>query len=557
MAAQDRVRGVPSAPKVSGSTHEGFGLALTPRELESRSASPPRLRLPLLLITGLYVALCVWVHAGRSWQGDEWGSYLAFRDSHHHLVTHFGGLQTMNFYLAGLKVIHDARGGANWLLVLPGIAAGAWLVWLGAGLALRLGSGREGAIVSALLIAVNPVLVAYGVTIRSYIFLAAFSAAMILELHCWRRSGRWRDGVLTAVCGALALLAHLNALYTYVVVAVLAVCWTVVRVRLGYDDSLRRLWRLALPVAVLGAVAGAAYIPQFADIVAFRQKWSATPPIALTFVPSMFSRFFGVGYVQVPALLMLLYASWRACRDRRESQWMLLAAIVAVAAISLAGVSHFPWAYSRFLIATLPWLILLIADGCAVVALRSRMATVAIVVVLAACSLFTLGTTRQGLHAQPWQRIAQSIRGDIATGARCVLVGSKMANNALRVYGIPCQYDAAAVLERLPADEPARLAVVVIPANIVIALPAQTFGTLRIISVAGYPRAIAATLSQSLITGADDRVHGELADVYQQVGNLLRWIGPSGSASKYDRLLNESRAQGNRFRNRPPQFFEQ
>jgi hypothetical protein len=185
------------------------------------------------------------------------------------------------------------------------------------------------------------------------------------------------------------------------------------------------------------------------------------------------------------------------------------------------------------------------------------MATVAIVVVLAACSLFTLGTTRQGLHAQPWQRIAQSIRGDIATGARCVLVGSKMANNALRVYGIPCQYDAAAVLERLPADEPARLAVVVIPANIVIALPAQTFGTLRIISVAGYPRAIAATLSQSLITGADDRVHGELADVYQQVGNLLRWIGPSGSASKYDRLLNESRAQGNRFRNRPPQFFEQ
>jgi hypothetical protein len=513
-------------------------------------------RLPLLLITGLYLALCVWVHAGRAWQGDEWGSYLAFRDSHHHLLTHFGGWQTMNFYLAGLKVIHDARGGANWLLVLPGIAAGAWLVWLGAGLALRLGSGREGAIVSALLIAVNPFLVGYSVMIRSYILLAAFSTAMILALHGWRRTGGWRDGVLTAVCGALALLAHLNALYTYVVVAVLAMCWTVVRIRLGYVDSLRRLWRLALPVAALGAVASAAYIPQLADIARFREKWSDTPPIALTFVPSVFSGFFGVGYVQVPALLMLLYASWRACRDRRESQWMLLAAIVAVASISLAGVSHFPWAYSRFLIATLPWLILLIADGCAVVALRSRMATIAIVVVLAACSLFALSTTRQELHAHPWQRIAQSLHGDIATGARCVLLGSKVSRTALRVYGIPCQYDAAAMLERLPADEPARLAVVVIPTSIGIALPAQTFGTIRIINVVGYPRAIAATLSQALITGANDRVLGDLADVYQLVGNLLRWIGPLDSASKYDRLSSESRALGNRFRNRPPQFFE-
>ena len=40
-----------------------------------------------------------------------------------------------------------------------------------------------------------------------------------------------------------------------------------------------------------------------------------------------------------------------------------------------------------------------------------------------------------------------------------------------------------------------------------------------------YPRAIAATLSQALITGARDRVLGEFADVYQQVGSLLRWIG--------------------------------
>jgi hypothetical protein len=502
------------------------------------------------------VALCVWVHAGRSWQGDEWGSYLAFRDGYHHLLTHFGGWQTMNFYLAGLKAIHDARGGANWLLVLPGIAAGAWLVWLVAGLAVRLGSGREGAIVAALLIAVNPLLVRYSVTIRSYIFLAAFSTAMILALHAWRRTGGWRDGVLAGVCGALALLAHLNAVYTYVVAAVLAICWTVVRVRRGYGESLRRLWRLTLPVAALGAATGAAYIPQFADIATFREKWSDTPPIALTFVPSVFSRFFGVGYVLLPALLMLLYASWRACRDRRESQWMLLAVIVAVGSISLAGVSHFPWAYSRFLIATLPWLLLLIADGCAVVALRSRMATIAIVVVLAVCSLIALSSHRQRLHAHPWQRIAQLLRDDIATGDRCVILGGVASNTALRVYGVSCQYDAAAVLASLSADEPARLTVVVIPTDIVIALPAQTFGAVRIITVAGYPRAIAATLSQALITGASDRVLGELVGVYQQVGNLLRWIGPPGSASKYDRLLNESRVRGNRFRNQAPQFFK-
>lgn len=521
---------------------------------EESSAQPQRMFLPLFLISALHLGLCVWVHAGRAWQDDELGSSLALRKTYHELLTHFGTWQSMNFYLSGLKAIDNAVGDANWLLVLPGIAAGVWLVWLTASLALRLESGRFGALVAALLVAVNPFLVGYSVTIRSYIFLTAFSTAMILELQAWSRTGRWREGVLTGVYGALALLAHTNALYTYVVAAVLALGWTFVGVRHGQGESLARLSRLALPVVILAALVGAAYLPQLADIASIRERWSDTPPIALTFLPALFSRFFGAGILLLPALLMLLYAAWRASRDRRASQWMILAVCVAVGSISMAGVSHFPWTYARFLIAILPWLILLIADGAAALALDSRRTAVALVLVLCATSLIALGSERQRMHAHPWQDIAAALREPIAAGDPCVLLGGIEAKTALSVYGVECPNDAAETLVGLPPEASARLTLVVIPDPLEIALPVQSLGSVRIFTLSGRPREIAATLSQALITGANDRVLGELAEVYKLIGGLLRWIGPPGSAGKYEQLLKLCRAQALRYRNLPPQL---
>src|SRR5262245_1338767 len=179
--------------------------------MSARPQFRPHLGPLLLLLAIVYGALGVWVHAGRSWQGDELGSYLAFRADYRHLLTYFGGWQTMNFYLAALKAIYSVRGGANWLLVLPGLAAGMLLVLIVAGIVRAVGGSRSTALIAALLTSVNPFLLEYGVTIRSYIFLATFSAAMVWALLRWKATGGWRDGVLCGVSGGLALLAHLNA----------------------------------------------------------------------------------------------------------------------------------------------------------------------------------------------------------------------------------------------------------------------------------------------------------------------------------------------------------
>jgi len=358
------------------------------------------------------------------------------------------------------------------------------------------------------------------------------------------------------IWGALALLSHTNAMYTYASAAVLALSWTVSSWRLGRKQALEGLGRLVLPVAFLSALAAVAYLPQLRDLEQIRAKWSDTPPIALTFLPAMFSNYFGAGFLTCPTLLMLIYAAWRACRNGRQSQWMLLAVMTAIGSISLAGVSHFPRTYARFLIATLPWLILVIADGCTTIALNSRKAAGAALLLLVACSLVALNTDRQQMRMHPWQQIVHALRDDIAAGEQCLLVGPVGANTALHVYGVACHRNAAEALSGLPLEDPTRLAIVLIPDEINVDLPSRAYGTVRIITMAGRPREIAATLSRALIAGANDRVVGGLAEVYQQIGILLRWIGPQDTAAKYDRLARSCQMQADRFRELPPQLVE-
>jgi hypothetical protein len=92
----------------------------------------------------------------------------------------------MNFYLAALKCIHDRLGGVNWLLVAPGILAGCWLVYLTGAIARRLGGSTGVALSAAALAATNAYLVAFSVTIRVYIFLAAFTGLFIRSVAMGR-----------------------------------------------------------------------------------------------------------------------------------------------------------------------------------------------------------------------------------------------------------------------------------------------------------------------------------------------------------------------------------
>jgi hypothetical protein len=395
----------------------------------------------------------------------------------------------------------------------------------------------------------------YSVTIRSYIFLATFSAAMLLFLFDWRRTGTWRDGFLCGVFGALALLAHLNAMYSYLAVGALAVCWTLARANHREPGWLKSLRRLAIPVGILAALAGLAYLPQLADIRRFRDLWSDTPPIALTFLPEVFRLFFGSGYLLLPTLIILVYAAWRACREDRESQWLLLAFTLVVAAVSLAGVSHYPWAYARFMIAGLPWLVLILADGLGTIADRRRMTGTAIVAILSVCSFVALSRERQNAHAHPWHRISEYVRSEMTPNDRCVVIGRLIYSTAMQVYGVPACGTVTQALTTLPPRGPVRLVLVVGPRSFTPQLPSREFGDLRVMTVAGTEQAIAAQLLKEMIAGANAQVTPELADVYREIASLLRSTGRADVATKYDLLQRECWLRDDRLRNQPSQFL--
>ena len=71
----------------------------------------------------------------------------------------------------------------------------------------------------------------------------------------------------------------------------------------------------------------------------------------------------GVGYAALLSVLLLLAGSWSAVREKRALLLLWGAIILSPILMSLQGVSVPTWAYARYLIFSLPLLLILIAEG--------------------------------------------------------------------------------------------------------------------------------------------------------------------------------------------------
>lgn len=521
--------------------------SVTSRRLRGQSRSF-WLSLGAIMLVGLVIR-CL-MHQDRAWQGDEWGTILALKESYHHLLTHFGSWQTMNFYLAGLKGLSALPGDTNWILVAPGIVAGVWLVVLAAAIGLRLGGGMT-ALCAALLVATNPFLVTYSITIRSYIFLAAFSSAMLLCYLDWREHGRWRDGVLTGLCGGLALIFHLNATYTLAAIGVLALGWMMSSWRANPRGTLVRRMRLVVPCAVLVGLAAACYLPQMPDIAQFRGKWSHIPPTSLFFVPEVMARFFGSGWWAMPAVGMMLFAAWRSLRHRRPTEMLIVVIVVPVAAICVTGVSHYPHAYARFLVAVLPWMLILLADG---LTIGSRSAAFGLLCLLMVGNAQGLMAQDRWFDGRPWHRVAVYIQDHAAGDARCVLIGPGVQGTALSVYGLEPSVSIVDVLKGRADDAAVELVLVDTQAVLPASAALGQLGEVRVVMVRGSVGEVAGKAVELLHEAAGGQVDARLAAVYAQLRELKRWQGDEAAAQHYTLLYEQSRALDHRVRNTPPQM---
>jgi hypothetical protein len=81
------------------------------------------------------------------------------------------------------------------------------------------------------------------------------------------------------------------------------------------------------------------------------------------YIPQVFTTFMGVGYATLLSALLLLAGSWSAVREKRALLLLCVAIILAPILMSLQGVSVDTSAFARYLICSLPLLLILMAEG--------------------------------------------------------------------------------------------------------------------------------------------------------------------------------------------------
>ena len=337
-------------------------LRRTHAELSLRSLSVPE-AIALGTITVLGLLLRVGVQMGRLFIGDEVGTLADMKRSTAYLLTHFGGRLTMNYFILAEKAVAWLCGTIDWRLTVLPLAAAVSVIPLTASLALKFTGWSRTALIAASLAAFNPCLVSYGPVIRAYSLLAAFSLLAFNEFLHWYHERDWWSGGRCAAVVLLLLLVHLNGIYIVVFLMLLLATDIVCA---GWRGGRKFLWEsktLWIPLALAGSLAFLAYYRLLSDIAKFSAEWTDTPPTSIEYVPWVFGSYFATGYEAFFFAALLLLGIWSATQNQKPLLLLCAAVVLGPALMSLRGISHYPWGYARFLIFSLPLLLILLAEG--------------------------------------------------------------------------------------------------------------------------------------------------------------------------------------------------
>ncbi len=312
----------------------------------------------LVFILLLSLFLRVVYQWGRLFEGDEIGTIIWLQKlDYTTLITSFHNpWLTMPFYVAFMKAMYSTFEGNSWMLVLPSLLAGIGLVLVIYFLSLELEFDSNIALGAAFLVAVNPFLVIYSVFIRSYGLMVFFAMLALLLFLRWIKEHSWKNGILVAVCLMVSIILHTNAVYHALFIGMLFL----LLVRLKDRKNLT----VVLPVglAALGTIL--LYAPMLKQMLIYKNTYSVPPPSEVFYLPAVTRLFFADGMLAVPAILFLILGIWASVRYSNDaSSYFIFGVIIPIFCSSLVGVSVPQYAMARFLITTLPLLILFIAEG--------------------------------------------------------------------------------------------------------------------------------------------------------------------------------------------------
>ena len=315
------------------------------------------------------LCLCVLVllaalQHGRVFWGDEIGTLICLKRSPTYILTHFQVWLTMNYFILFEKGVAWLCGAADWRLTLLPMAAAVAIIPLTASLALKVTGSTRTALIAASLAGFNPYLVVWGPAIRAYSLLVALNLLAINEFFRWARRRDWWSGVRCAAAVLLLLIAHMNGAYT---VAFLILLLIAESISAGFSNGPRFLWQsrtLWIPLAGVAIIVGAAYWRLLPDIAKLNREWgTVTPPASIDYIPQLFTAYMGVGRAALLCMLLLLAGCWSAIREKRALLMLCGAIILAPILMSLQGISVDKSNYARFLVFSLPLLLILMAEG--------------------------------------------------------------------------------------------------------------------------------------------------------------------------------------------------
>jgi hypothetical protein len=360
-------------------------------------------RLVLGVICLCSLILLVALQHGRIFLGDEIGTLRYLKQTPSYILTHFRIWLTMNYFILVEKGVASLCGATDWRLTLVPIGAAIAVIPLTASLALKLTGSTRTALVAATLAAFNPYLVMLGPTIRAYSLLAAFSLLAINEFFHWSQWPGWRNGVRCAAAVLFLLLAHLQAIYIVAFLVLLLIVQSLSGIR-------RFLWEsrtLLIPLGGVAIIVGLAYWRLLPDMARVNKEWGGgyTPPTSIGYLPRVFTIYMGNSYAAFLSVLLLSAGCWSAARDKQPLLLLCGAIIVGPILMSLQGIALDAGGFARYLIFSLPLLLILIAEGVDWITrhIRVRWAAIAawgLTVLIVAC--WTPCIHAQFLHQTRW-----------------------------------------------------------------------------------------------------------------------------------------------------------
>ena len=387
----------------ASSTHQRrTWLDLVYSNLSSRHLSRGE-RLVLGVICLCTLVLFVTLQHGRVFLGDEIGTLRYLKQTPTYILTHFRIWLTMNYFILVEKGVASLCGATDWRLTLLPIGAAIAVIPLTASLALKLTGSTRTALLAASLAAFNPYLVMLGPTIRAYSLLAAFSLLAINEFFHWSQWPGWRNGVRCAAAVLFLLLTHLQGIYIVAFLVLLLIVQSLSGIR-------RFLWEsrtLLIPLGGVAIIVGLAYWRLLPDMARVNKEWGGgyTPPTSIGYIPRVFTMYMGNSYAAFLSVLLLSAGCWSAARDKQPLLLLCGAIIVGPILMSLQGIALDAGGYARYLIFSLPLLLILIAEGVDWITrhIRVRWAAIAawgLTVLIVAC--WTPCIHAQFLHQTRW-----------------------------------------------------------------------------------------------------------------------------------------------------------